>query len=132
MDTMTDEDLARRAVLERAIDTSVDIETRHEVYHPDAVLEFPQSGERFEGVANILPWRAQYPEPVEFRVRRITGSGELWVGELSASYSGGPWMLGFAIIEFDGMRIRRERIYVAEPWDAPEWRSSWRSPTPAE
>ena len=68
MDTMTDDDLARRAVLEWAIDTSVDIETRHETYHPDAVLEFPQSGERFEGVANILPWRLQYPEPVEFPV----------------------------------------------------------------
>ena len=54
----------RRAVLERTIDTSVDIETRHDAYHPDAVLEFPQSGERFEGVANILPWQARYPEPV--------------------------------------------------------------------
>ena len=132
MTTMTDDDLARRAVLERVIDTSIDIGIRHESYHPDAVLEFPQSGERFEGVGNFLPWRAQYPEPVEFRVRRITGSGQLWVGELSASYSGGPWMLGFAIIEFDGLRIRRERIYVAEPWDAPAWREPWRSPRPAE
>jgi hypothetical protein len=27
------------------------------MYAPDAVLEFPQSGERFEGVANFLSWR---------------------------------------------------------------------------
>jgi hypothetical protein len=29
----------------------------HDMYDNDAVLEFPQSGERFEGVANIREWR---------------------------------------------------------------------------
>jgi hypothetical protein len=31
------------------------------MYDDDAVLEFPQSGERFEGVANIREWRSRYP-----------------------------------------------------------------------
>lgn len=132
MTTTTDLDAARRALLERSLDTSIDIATRHEAYHPDAVLEFPQSGERFEGVANFLAWRERYPEPVEFTIRRITGSGDLWVGEAWVSYSGGPPMFGVAIIEFDGMLIRRERIYGAESWEAPEWRRPWRSATPAE
>ena len=30
-----------------------DEDISHEIYHDDAVLEFPQSGERFEGVANF-------------------------------------------------------------------------------
>ena len=33
----------------------------HEIYHEDVVLEFPQSGERFEGVANFNEWRSKYP-----------------------------------------------------------------------
>ncbi len=50
-------DRARRAVVERSLDTTVDLASRHELSHPDAVLEFPQSGERFEGVVDFLPWR---------------------------------------------------------------------------
>jgi hypothetical protein len=30
-----------------------DEDASHEIYHDDAVLEFPQSGERFEGVENF-------------------------------------------------------------------------------
>ena len=30
-----------------------DVDRAHEIYHEDAVLEFPQSGERFEGLANF-------------------------------------------------------------------------------
>jgi hypothetical protein len=33
----------------------------HDMYDDDAVLEFPQSGERFEGVANTREWRSRYP-----------------------------------------------------------------------
>jgi len=38
-----------------------DYEMSHEIYHDDAVLEFPQSQERFEGKANFLAWRKNYP-----------------------------------------------------------------------
>ena len=100
------------------------------LYHDDAVLEFPQSGERFEGVANFREWRSQYPAAVEFRVRRISGSEDVWVGELSLRYDGGPWMLGVAALEFRGDRIALERIYVTEPWPAPEWRRSGAAPRP--
>ena len=33
----------------------------HDLYHDDAVLEFPQSGERFEGVDNFREWRRAVP-----------------------------------------------------------------------
>ena len=38
-----------------------DQEVAHAMYHDDAVLEFPQSEERFEGKANFIAWRSIYP-----------------------------------------------------------------------
>jgi hypothetical protein len=44
-----------RSVLQRHWDYSgKDEDISHEIYHDDAVLEFPQSGERFEGRASFL------------------------------------------------------------------------------
>ena len=42
-----------------------DEDISHQIYHDDAVLEFPQSSERFEGVANFREWRRQYPRHPE-------------------------------------------------------------------
>jgi hypothetical protein len=126
--TTTVDDDARRAAIERQILLAgqQDAIASHEMYHDDAVLEFPQSGERFEGVENFREWRSQYPAAVEFLVRRIVGSGDVWVRELSIRYDGGPWMLGVGLLEFRDDRIARERIYVTEPFEAPEWRARWR------
>ena len=62
----------------------------------------------------------------------MSGSGDVWVREVSASYDGGPWMMGVGLLEFDGDRVRRERIYVTEPWEAPAWRARWRAASVAE
>lgn len=48
---------------------STDQDVTHEIYHDDAVLEFPQSGERFEGVENFREWRRQYPAQLKFHTR---------------------------------------------------------------
>ena len=125
-----DDDKSRRATIERLLRFDTD-GTHHHLYHDDAVLEFPQSGERFEGLVNFREWRDQYPAQVTVWIRRITGSGDVWVGELSASYDGGPEMLGISVHEFRGDRIAHERIYVTEPWAAPDWRAPWRSATVA-
>jgi ketosteroid isomerase-like protein len=109
-----------------------DVDRAHELYHDDAVLEFPQSGERFEGVANFREWRRQYPAEVRFRVRRITAREDLAVVEVSVSYNGGPWLFGVQLLEFRGDKVARERIYGGEGWEAPEWRAPWRSDTPAD
>ena len=122
----------RRAAIEGQIElASQGSSDANALYHDDAVLEFPQSGERFEGLANFAQWRSEYPTDVEFQVRRISGSGDVWVRELSVRYDGGPWMLGVATLEFRDDRIALERIYVTEPWDAPDWRAQWRSATTA-
>jgi hypothetical protein len=85
---ITDEDC--RAAIERQFQLITDPIRSHELYHDDAVLEFPQSGERFEGVANFREWRSQYPGEVEFQLRRLSGCGDVWVRELSVRYDGGP------------------------------------------
>ena len=109
-----------------------DVDRAQELYHDDAVLEFPQSGERFEGVATFTAWRRQYPAEVRYRVRRITARDDLAVVELSISYDGGPWRYAVQLLDFRGDKVARERIYVMEGWEAPEWRAPWRSATPAD
>jgi hypothetical protein len=101
----------------------------HEIYHQDAVLEFPQSGERFEGVANFKEWRAMYPAKVDYEIDRMRGGGDVWVAELRVGYDGGPWNYGVSILQFRGDKVARETIYVAEGWPAPEWRAPWRAVT---
>ena len=109
-----------------------DVDRAHEMYHDDAVLEFPQSGERFEGLANFREWRRQYPADLRFRIRRMSASGNLVVVECSVSYSDGPWQYGVQLLEFRDDRVARERIYVMEGWEAPEWRVPWRAETRAD
>ena len=99
----------------------------HAMYHDDAVLEFPQSGERFVGVENFREWRSNYPANTSFEFREVRGRGDLWVAEVSVSYDGGPPMLGVSILELREDQIARESIYVTEGWDAPEWRAQWRA-----
>ena len=115
-----------RAMLEQHF-SSGDPDLSHEMYHEDAVLEFPQSGERFAGVENMREWRSSYPASTRVEFREIRGRGYLWVAEVSISYEKGPWSFGVSILEFRGDKIARESIYVAEGWEPPEWRAQWRS-----
>jgi hypothetical protein len=106
---------------------SSDPDLAHEMYHDDAVLEFPQSGERFVGVESFREWRSKYPASTSVEFREIRGRDDLWVAEISISYDQGPWNFGVSILEFRGDKIGRESIYVAEGWEAPEWRAPWRA-----
>ena len=119
------------AVLRRHWDNAAtDQEITHEIYHDDAVLEFPQSRERFVGKENFKAWRKIYPATLEFKIRRIRGRGDLWVAEISIRYDGGPWQFGCSILQFRGEKVARETIYIAQGWEAPEWRAPWRAVWP--
>ena len=112
-----------------------DVDRAEEIYHDDAVLEFPQSGERFEGVATFTEWRRHYPadmDKVRFELRRVTVREDLAVVELRATYDGESWLQGVQLLEFRSDKVARERIYVAQAWEAPEWGARWRSATPAD
>lgn len=109
-----------------------DEDIAHEIYHDDALLEFPQSGERFEGVENFREWRRRYPAELTFHLRRISHRDDLVVTEYLISYNSAPWMFTVSIMEFRDDRVIRERIYIMEGWEAAEWRAPWRSERPAD
>lgn len=126
----TDEQI--RARIHRYLEYSgKDPDIAHETYADDAVLEFPQSGERFVGKHNFLEWRRIYPANVEFELRRIRGGGALWIIELCLRYDGGEWQYGVSIVEFRDQLVVHETIYGAPAWDAPDWRARWRATEPA-
>ena len=106
-----------------------DPDLAHAMYHDDAVLEFPQSGERFVGVENFREWRSAYPASTSFEFREVRGRENLWIAEVSVTYDGGAPSFGVSILELRGEKIARESIYVAEGWEAPAWRAQWRAAT---
>ena len=101
-----------------------DFETEHRIYHEDAVLEYPQSGERTRSRSNIQNQRASQPSKKRFAIRRIIGGGDLWVTELILSYDGKPSHT-VSIMEFKDDKVVRETQYFADPFMAPAWRSQW-------
>jgi SnoaL-like domain len=122
----TSDDATIRAAIVRYLGAGGDDrETAHDIYHDDAILEFPQSGERFIGRKTIREWRERYPSSTRFRLRRITGSGATWTAEVLISYDGGPWMFGVAVYMFRSVKVARECVYVMDGFPAAEWRAPW-------
>jgi hypothetical protein len=101
-----------------------DFETEHRIYLDDAVLEYPQSGELTRGRANIQGQRSSQPNKKRFSIRRIIGSGELWVTEFILTYDGRP-SYTVSIMEFQGDKVARETQYFADPFVAPSFRAKW-------
>jgi hypothetical protein len=96
-----------------------DQDIAHEIYHEDAVLEFPQSGERFVGVENFREWRRIYPASLAFEIREIRGRDDLWIAENLIRYDQGPWNFTVNILDFRETKVARETIYITEGWEAP-------------
>ena len=100
-----------------------DTEAEHAIYAPDAVLDYPQSGERFRGRATIAAQRGGHPAERHFAVRRITGAGDLWVSECVITYDGVPTH-SVSIMEFDRGLVVHETQYFADPFEAPAARAA--------
>ena len=107
-----------RAALERhwAASDASDFEAEHDIYRADAVLEYPQSGERIIGRRNIQSSRAAQPNRKRFTVRRIIGSGDLWVTEFVLTYDGRP-SYTVSIMEFRDGKVARETQYFGDPFE---------------
>jgi hypothetical protein len=115
-----------RAALDQhwAASDANDFETEHLIYHEDAVLDYPQSGERTRGRHNIQGQRASQPSEKRFTVQRIIGSGDLWVTEFVLTYDGKP-SYTVSIMEFRNGKVVHETQYFADSFEAPAWRSQW-------
>jgi hypothetical protein len=115
-----------RAALDQhwAASDANDFETEHLIYLEDAVLEYPQSGERTRGRSNIQGQRASQPNKKRFSIRRILGGGDLWVTEFVLTYDGKP-SYTVSIMEFRDDKVARETQYFADPFVAPASRAQW-------
>jgi SnoaL-like domain len=93
------------------------------IYAADAILDYPQSGERFRGSATIRAQRGGHPAERHFTVARIQGSGDLWVSECVITYDGAPTR-SVSIMEFTGGLVTHETQYFADPFPASSSRAA--------
>jgi hypothetical protein len=112
------DDRTVRAMLERhwAVSDAGNFEVEHEIYSEDALLYYPQSGERIRGRDNIQESRFVQPNRKRFTIQRIVGSGALWVSEFVLAYDGIP-TFAVSIMEFREGLVVRETQYFADRFD---------------
>jgi hypothetical protein len=126
-----DPDLRTRAAVEehwRASECG-DTEAEHAIYAADAILDYPQSGERFRGRAAISAQRGGHPASRHFTVVRIVGNGTLWVSHCIITYDGEPTH-SVSVMEFSDEQVVHETQYFADAFQAPQWRAALAEPIP--
>jgi len=121
---MIEEHFAASGISEAGGGPGDEIARASEIYADDAVVEWPQGGERIRGKANIIAFRSAYPARQEFELHRTIGRQDLWVNEYTIHYDGKPVRV-VGIMEFRGDKVVRERIYFGDPWEPPAWRAQW-------
>src|SRR5271170_1837043 len=106
------DDQTVRAALDRhwAASDANDFGVEHDIYRDDAVLDYPQSGERIRGRRNIEESRTVQPNRKRFTVRRIVGTGDLWVTEFVLRYDGVP-SYAVSIMAFSDGKVVHETQY---------------------
>jgi len=113
---MRDETVRRALERHWAASDASDFEVEHEIYREDAVLDYPQSGERIRSRHNIQRSRFVQPNKKRFTVRRIIGSGDLWVTEFVLTYDGIP-SYTVSIMEFREGLVANETQYFADRFE---------------
>jgi ketosteroid isomerase-like protein len=114
---MTDDAIRARIQEHWAASERGDVEAEHAIYADDAILDYPQSGERFRGRARIQAQRGGHPAERHFAVRRVSGAGDLWISECVITYDGAPTH-SISIMELAGGLVVHETQYFADPFPA--------------
>lgn len=116
-----------------------------EVYAPDVVAEYPQSGERFRGLESLRDQFASYPGGLEssntevadviggetyamtpmYTVVAVEGSGDRGTALFRTRYPDGSYWWIVNLYELDAGRIRRNRTFFAPEFKPPEWRAPY-------
>lgn len=120
-----------------------------EVFAPDAILEFPQSGEAFRGIRNLRGQFEGYPgglaegridaasvaadQPTYavspgYTVVAMEGSGRRGSATFRTTYPDGSTWWAIIHYEVDADRISRAKGYFAPEFEAPAWRAKYREP----
>lgn len=126
MKGLTVDDVAVRSALGKhwAASELNDVEQEHRIYDENAVLDYPQSGERICGRKKIQMSRAAQPNRKHFSVRRIVGKGDLWVTEFVLTYDGRP-SYAVSIMEFVDGQVVHETQYFGDPFNPGPSRAQW-------
>jgi hypothetical protein len=110
---------------------SGDLDVEHAIYAADAILDYPQSGERFKGRSTIQAQRGGHPADRHFSIRRILGSGGLWVSECVITYDGVP-TCSVSVMEINDGLVTHETQFFADPFPAAPGRAALAEPIPAD
>jgi SnoaL-like domain len=140
-------DINTREIVDRyakALQTN-DFDTLVSVLHDDYLEDYPQSGERIRGGANLRAMMASYPggEPRAVRLDTLVGTEDRWV--MTASYmpmlvagtgdqytsvahviypDGSDWHV-IQLIRLKDGKVYRVTSFYAERFDAPDWRAPY-------
>jgi ketosteroid isomerase-like protein len=116
-----------RVTIERLIQCINDrrIEIMDELFHEDAVMEWPQSGERIVGGDNRRGVYKSFPGLPTITPRRLLVSGDLVTAEANLDYGDGAVYETVFIFELRDGKIAKETAYWAQAFEAPEWRAQW-------
>jgi hypothetical protein len=121
---MTDSMIRAALDLHWSASDANDVEAEHQIYREDAVLDYPQSGERIRGRPHIQASRLAQPNQKRFAVRRILGAANLWVTEFVLTYDGRP-SYAVSIMEFQGDKVVRETQYFSDAFEPGASRAQW-------
>jgi hypothetical protein len=107
-----------------------DVETLARLFHADAVMEWPQSGERFVGRDNVLgAIRAQDESPDIVGEPRLIGCGDVWVATAPLRYGDAAYQY-VAVYELADGRVRRATAFFGPPFPAKPARAPFAEPIP--
>jgi hypothetical protein len=124
---MRDDEVREAIQLHWLASDANDFEAEHDIYEDHAVLEYPQSGERIRGRRSIQASRMAQPNKKRFTVRRVLGSGNLWISELVLTYDEHPVYV-VSMMEFEGDKVVRETQYFGEKFEPGPSRAQWVEP----
>jgi SnoaL-like domain len=108
-----------------------DDDAEYAIYAEDAILDYPQSGERFRGRSTIQAQRGGNPADRHFTVNRIVGAGGVWVSEVVITYDGVP-SYSVSVMELTDGVVTHETQYFADPLPAAPRRAALAEPIPVD
>jgi ketosteroid isomerase-like protein len=100
-----------------------------EQLHPDVVVDWPNTAERYRGRGDFLGMQQEYPEGWHIEVLRIVDGGDTVVSEVRVDQEGERFF-ATSFFELEEGRIVRAVEYWSggAPELPPAWRAKWTEP----
>ncbi len=106
-----------------------DLDALTSLAHPDIVMEWPQSGERFRGRENALgALRAQEVKPEPAGEPALEGCGDVWVARVPLRY-GEEIYHYVGIFTLDEGQVRHSTEYFGAPFPPNPARAAFSDPS---